>query len=135
MGLRAIAKSDEVQAVYEANSQIARSVEVKKTRHIIHCDALIDLLSVNFEIPSREIRARNRGAESIARVRQIGMYVAHVVLRINMTDIGEGFGRDKSTVVHACHTIEDMRDDRDFDRIVAHFEALTRAAFKFSIDH
>ena len=40
-------------------------------------------------------------------------------LQLNMTDIGRGFGRDRTTVVHACHLIEDLRDDDDFDRVVA----------------
>ena len=37
------------------------------------------------------------------------MYVAHVVLSLNMTDIGRGFGRDRTTVLHACHLVEDSR--------------------------
>ncbi len=44
------------------------------------------------------------------------MYVAHVTLRLSMADIGRGFGRDRTTVVYACHLIEDLRDDDDFDR-------------------
>ena len=46
------------------------------------------------------------------------MYVTHVTLRINMSDVGRGFGRDRTTVVHACHLVEDLRDDEDFDRMV-----------------
>ncbi len=39
-------------------------------------------------------------------------------LQMRMTTIGEGFGRDRSTVAHAA-VVEDRRDDRDFDEFVA----------------
>ena len=40
-----------------------------------------------------------------------------------------GFGRDRTTVLHACHLIEDLRDDAEFDRIVAVAERIALAAF------
>ncbi|HEY6630294.1 MAG TPA: helix-turn-helix domain-containing protein, partial [Rhizobiaceae bacterium] len=61
--------------------------------------------------------------------RQVAMYVAHVVLRLNMTDIGRAFGRDRTTVIYACHLIEDLRDDDDFDRIITMTERVALAAF------
>ena len=93
-----------------------------------YCDGLIDILSAYFNVSGRQIRSPKRHNLDVARVRQIGMYVANVVLGINMTMIGQGFGRNKSTVIHACHLIEDMRDDDEFDRLVAKLEAITHAA-------
>lgn len=58
------------------------------------------------------------------------MYVAHVALGITMRDVGTGFGRDRTTVLYACHLVEDMRDDPEFDRIVAVFEAVAIAVLK-----
>ncbi len=58
------------------------------------------------------------------------MYVAHVILQMSMSDIGRGFGRDRTTVIHACHLIEDLRDDEDFDRVVAVAERVALAAFR-----
>ena len=58
------------------------------------------------------------------------MYVAHVVLQLTMGEVGRGFGRDRTTVLHACHLVEDMRDDPEFDRIVATAERVTKAAFE-----
>jgi chromosomal replication initiation ATPase DnaA len=57
------------------------------------------------------------------------MYVAHVVLRLNMSDIGRAFGRDRTTVQYACHLVEDLRDDTDFDRIITMTERVALAAF------
>ena len=94
------------------------------------CDCVIDLAAAFYNLPSRELRRPVRGTDEIARVRQIAMYVAHVVLGLTMTDIGRGFGRDRTTVMHACHLVEDLRDDRDFDQIIARTEKIVAAAFR-----
>ena len=52
------------------------------------------------------------------------MYLMHVGHRRTLTDIGEIFERDRTTVAHACARIEDMRDDRAFDADVCRLEAL-----------
>ncbi|MBW6421219.1 transposase [Rhizobium sp. XQZ8] len=66
------------------------------------------------------------------QVRQIAMYVCHVALRISLSDIGAAMGRDRSTVSHACHVVEDRRDDSAFDDFVAAVERLVTAAFGVS---
>ena len=62
-------------------------------------------------------------------VRQISMYVCHVVLGITMRDIGLAFGRDRTTVSHACGVVEDRRDDPAFDDFIASLERIAAAAF------
>lgn len=94
------------------------------------CGDLIDLMSVLFSVSGRQLRSPKRHDRAVARVRQIGMYIAHVTLGLRMIDVAAGFGRDKSTVVHACHVIEDMRDDTDFDQIIAKAERIVRIAFR-----
>lgn len=88
------------------------------------CDGLINLLSETLEVPSRLLRSTSRCNASVARARQIGMYLAHVSLGLTMAQVASGFARNKSTVVHACHTIEDLRDDEDFDAFVARQERI-----------
>jgi chromosomal replication initiation ATPase DnaA len=102
----------------------------RDARIIGACDCVIDLAAAFYNLPSRELRRPVRGTDEIARVRQIAMYVAHVVLGLTMTDIGRGFGRDRTTVMHACHLVEDLRDDRDFDQIIARTENIVAAAFR-----
>lgn len=94
------------------------------------CECVIDILAALFNVSGRELREARRSSTSVTRVRQIGMYVAHVVLGLNMTEVGRGFGRDRTTVQYACHLIEDMRDDEEFDRIVLRTERITSAAFR-----
>ncbi|CAD7027709.1 transposase [Pseudorhizobium endolithicum] len=62
-------------------------------------------------------------------VRQIAMYVCHVALRISQSDVGDAFGRDRTTVRHACHVVEDRRDDPLFDDFVSAVERIVVAVF------
>lgn len=62
-------------------------------------------------------------------VRQMSMYVCHVALQFPMTDIGLAFGRDRTTVSHACHIVEDRRDDPFFDEFVSAMERMATAVF------
>ncbi|MET3662647.1 helix-turn-helix domain-containing protein [Aquamicrobium ahrensii] len=94
------------------------------------CECLIDIASALFALSSKELRKAGRTSQPVSRVRQIAMYVAHVVLRMTMSDVGRGFGRDRTTVMHACQTIEDLRDDPEFDRVVHMFEQIASAAFR-----
>ena len=57
------------------------------------------------------------------------MYVCHVVLRLSQADIGVAFGRDRSTVGHACNRVEDRRDDVAFDAFVSAIERVVLSVF------
>ena len=93
------------------------------------CDAVIDIVAALFNVSSKELRHPGRSSLSISRVRQIAMYVTHVSLGFSMREVGQGFGRDRTTVLHACHQIEDLRDHEEFDEIVVRTERVIRAAF------
>jgi hypothetical protein len=62
-------------------------------------------------------------------VRQISMYVSHVVLQLSLGDVAAGFGRDRTTVGHACHVVEDRRDDAAFDEFVTCVERMVAIVF------
>jgi chromosomal replication initiation ATPase DnaA len=94
------------------------------------CEAMIDITAALFNVPGKELRRSGRTEMGVSRVRQIAMYVSHVVLRLSMNEVGHGFGRDRTTVLHACHLVEDLRDDEDFDRLVAKTERVAFAAFR-----
>nr|WP_244595434.1 helix-turn-helix domain-containing protein [Bosea lathyri] len=61
--------------------------------------------------PLMNLRGSNRGRLPIARARQTAMYLAHVAFGLSFIRIGICFGRDRTTVRHACALIEDRRDD------------------------
>lgn len=93
------------------------------------CDGMIDIVAVLFNVSGRELRSPRRSSKPVSRVRQIAMYLAHVALELSMRDVGRGFGRDRTTVLYACHQIEDMREDKEFDQIVGRVEQIVRVAF------
>ena len=57
-----------------------------------------------------------RGIARNALARQVAMYLAHVACGLTLTNSGLLFGRDRTTVAHACIIVEDRRDDPLFDR-------------------
>lgn len=65
------------------------------------------------------------GGRRAVLIRQVAMYLMHVGCGVPMERVGDAFGRDRSTVGHACRAIEDRRDDAGFDRLL---DCLERAA-------
>lgn len=104
--------------------------ETREERIMAACDCVIDLASILFGVSGKELRRQGRCGSEVSRVRQIAMYVAHVVLQLNMTELGKGFARDRTTALYACHLVEDLRDDPEFDAIVVKTERIVAAAFR-----
>lgn len=102
----------------------------REERAVELCQCMMEIVAALFNVPSRELHRTARGGLAAARIRQIAMYVAHVAFSLSMSEVGLGFGRDRTTVRHACHLIEDMRDDADFDAIVVTAERVARAALR-----
>ncbi len=74
------------------------------------------------------ILASGRGTPAEAYARQIAMYLSHVGYGMSLARVARAFKRDRSTVAHACHVVEDRRDDEDFDRWVERLEDGLRTA-------
>lgn len=72
---------------------------------------------------------RRDSRRSTCHVRQIAMYVCHVVLQLSLSDIGAAYGRDRTTVGHACNVVEDRRDDAAFDAFVSAIERVVLSVF------
>ncbi len=124
-------RTERVDAICERRAALAPAFsKLNRTERIVAvCDAVIDIAAALFNVSGRELRHPGRSPLGVARVRQIAMYVTHVTLRMSMRDVGDGFGRDRTTVLYACHQVEDMRDDEDFDQVVVLLERIVRAAF------
>ncbi len=90
--------------------------------------ALVRQLSAHmFQIPVEELDAATRRNPDVALARQSAMYVCHVMLRLSFSEIGQHFGRDRTTVAHACKVVEDHRDDQVFDELVGRIETAVAA--------
>lgn len=84
------------------------------------------VLSV-FEVEEADLSQPSRGRAHVALARQIAMYLHHVILERTLTDIAREFGRDRTTVAHACRLVEDRRDEPDFDALIGGLETALQA--------
>ncbi|RLQ89387.1 chromosomal replication initiator DnaA [Notoacmeibacter ruber] len=94
-------------------------------------DAVIDLIAEMFGVDGRDLRKPTRCGLQVGRVRQVAMYVAHVTLQLTLTEVGMAFNRDRTTATHACHRIEDLRDDPEFDSLMDAVERTVARALRY----
>ncbi|MBY0562863.1 MAG: chromosomal replication initiator DnaA [Hyphomonadaceae bacterium] len=69
-----------------------------------------------------------RGSAEAAFARQVAMYLCHTAFELSLARVAVAFERDRSTVAHACHAIEDRRDEAGFDAWLCNLEAMLRDA-------
>lgn len=84
-----------------------------------------------FAIQLVDLSQQTRGVAKVALARQVAMYLAHVSVGLNFTQIGELFERDRTTVAHACGVIEDRRDDPLFDTVLELLECAVLNMLQF----
>lgn len=88
---------------------------------------VISLVAREKNVPQRLLTHPSRCRATASQARHLAMYLSYVVLGRTLAEIGEEFGRDRTTVSYACAHIEDMRDDPAFDAEVARLEASLEA--------
>lgn len=86
--------------------------------------AVAETVARAFQVTARDLFARSRGNARVALARQVAMYLARVVGGLPLTLVGLIFGRDRTTVAHACAVIESRRDDTDFNLTVDLLEGI-----------
>lgn len=79
-------------------------------------------------VPVSQIMGEERGVAATAFARQVAMYLTHVAFELSLAHVAAAFSRDRSTAAHACHVIEDRRDDDSFDLWIGALEAMLRDA-------
>ena len=83
-------------------------------------------ISKVFMVAGTDLWSGTRGRPRVAFARQVAMYLAHVGCGLSMTEVGQIFARDRTTVAHACGLVEDKRDDPSFDRSLELLEGVLR---------
>ncbi len=73
------------------------------------------LVAYALGLHTEDILAVERGSPAICRARHIAMYLMHAGLGLSLGRVARAFGRDRSTIGHACRQIEAARDNDDFD--------------------
>ena len=74
-----------------------------------------NLVSDVFHVPVYVLFLTKRGKAKHALARQVAMYLLHICLGKSFSEIGRIFGRDRTTVSHACQLIEDKRENFHMD--------------------
>jgi chromosomal replication initiation ATPase DnaA len=97
------------------------SVSEAFVRHLLE-----HAMSRAFTVPTKDLWGQTRGVPATAFARQVGMYLAHVSFGLSLTEVGLVFARDRTTVAYACELVEDLRDDRAFDRSLDLLESVLR---------
>lgn len=102
-------------------SQIACKLIARMAKEVV-CEA--------YCIPHAELMAPDRRSAALARARQVAMYLAHVVGQLTLNEVSEFFGRDRSTVSHACINVEDSRDSPVLELELDYMEGRLRARIR-----
>jgi chromosomal replication initiation ATPase DnaA len=89
-------------------------------------EVLEQIVSGVFTVRSVDLWSGTRGRPRAAFARQVAMYLAHVAWGLSLTEVGQVFARDRTTVAYACCRVEDLRDDAAFDRSLELLEGVLR---------
>lgn len=102
--------------------------ELKEAEDKAHAGLALSLAAYAIGLPQDEVRLSVRGSNDAAFARQLAMYLAHVGAGMSLARVALAFRRDRSTVAHACHKMEDRREEAEFDAWMDRLEDAMRAA-------
>jgi hypothetical protein len=105
------------------------SMETVLSGHSFACRIVTQLTRELLSLSSRAMVKNTDLRRPNAHVLQISMYICHVVLRMSLSEIGQAFGKHRTTVSYACHTVEDRRDDASYDQFVSTVERIVLSIF------
>lgn len=93
---------------------------IKNSSKEISMEYIQALVCEYFEVPIDMVKSKTRKRE-IVQARQISMYLSKLHTKTSLKSIGAFFGgRDHSTVIYACQTVDDLIDtDKKFKAYVA----------------
>jgi len=120
-------------------SLAGESVTVEKVEHLlrdlireensrqISIDAIQKAVAEHFDVRLADMTSRRRPA-SIARPRQIAMFLSRSLTKGSLMEIGEAFGgRDHGTVIHACKKVsEKLAEEPGLKEAIARIESQLR---------
>ena len=89
---------------------------------IITIEKIIDYICRTYKLKLEDILSHKR-SKDIAEPRQIAMYLCRDLTDISLPRIGNKFGRDHTTVIHACEKITKLRkEDKNFNSQLEKYE-------------
>ncbi len=106
----------------------AATLRYRRLRRDAEAMELVAAVARLRRVALRKLLARARGTAEVAAARQLAMYLVHVLLGRPQDVVGRLFGRDASTVSHACRVIEDLRDNPPLEAEISRVEAMVHGA-------
>jgi len=95
---------------------------VRPLRPQVTFDAIVASVCERFALRPGDLRSRRR-SKHVAQPRQVAMYLCRRLLAASLPHIGELFGRDHTTVLHAVSTTERrLKDDVALQAVVTSIE-------------
>jgi len=83
---------------------------------------------------AKDVEQGERGTRAVSTMRQLAMYLTYTAFEMSLSRCAAAFARDRSTVAHACHAVEDRRDDKHFDCWIDGLETGLKALAPFAPD-
>lgn len=97
----------------DITTDVAREVlkkSLKRQQRAIGIQDIQQAVAKHYNLPVDILSAKTRRAE-VAVARQVAMFLCRQITEEPLKEIGSRFGgRDHTTVIHACQTVEDMMD-------------------------
>ena len=94
------------------------------------CHLIATCVACDFGLDAAELETRMHGSKRLAFARQVAMYLAHVGCGLALSQVGLAFGRDRTTVRHACALVEDRRSEPGFELAIGALEAALMAVLR-----
>jgi chromosomal replication initiator protein len=93
---------------------------------VVTFDDIATVVCEHFSLRASDLRARRR-SRHIATPRQIAMYLCRELMHASYPQIGDLFGRDHSTVIHATTVVgRRLKEDPSFQATVERLERVLR---------
>ena len=81
----------------------------------IKIETIISEVANTYNVSENDILS-NRRTASLARARQVAMYIARETTGLSFKQIGESFGKDHSTVLYNVRQVEDFIADKPYEK-------------------
>lgn len=94
---------------------------------------MIRLVACAAGCTEQDLLSPNRGTRNVARARNVAIYLLHTRLSVRIGHIAGMLKRDRTTVAHACHQVEDSRDDPATDNFICELETMFDLALSLTI--
>ncbi|AWB09391.1 chromosomal replication initiator protein DnaA [Thermodesulfobium acidiphilum] len=104
-----------------------KNIEDNKLNNLPTMDEIAIAVSKVMQIKLEDLKSRGRKSHQ-ANARQIAMYLCREMTKNSLPQIGEYFGRDHSTVIHAYERIkEDISKDQTLKRIIEQIRSFLKS--------